>query len=111
MSFLREYAYAWITIAVIVCAIVAMLFLAGIVNEMRVHGQMEVQQSQSSTVSGQTQSVQTENGGKTIVETSHGTLKLIDDKITYCNAHDTGQNKHSICGPEYALNTDGTITK
>ena len=77
------------------------------------YAQVEVQQSQSSAVDEQTQSAQTENGGKAIIEASHGTLKLTNDnKITYCYAFtDRGGNKHSICGPEYTLNTDGTITK
>ena len=75
------------------------------------YAQVEVQQSQSSSVNGQYLSSETNvnphdnQTQTTIVHMDHGTVIITGDRIQYCIV------MKLRCGPEYKLKADGTITK
>lgn len=64
------------------------------------HAEVSVQQSTTSSINGQTTSVQTVND-KTVIKISQGTLTIKGDVLQYC-----AQGCH-----EYILNADGTISE
>ena len=64
------------------------------------HAEVSVQQSTTSSINGQTTSIQTVND-KTVIKISQGTLTIKGDVLQYC-----AQACH-----EYILNADGTISE
>jgi hypothetical protein len=64
------------------------------------HAEVSVQQSATSSINGQTTSVQTEND-KTVIKITQGTLTIKGDVLQYC-----AQTCH-----DYILNAYGTISE
>ena len=68
------------------------------------YAQVQIHQSQSSTVNGHSVSSSvTSNGQKILVHTDKGILVITGDKLTYCI--------NQACAPVYSLHEGGTITK
>lgn len=65
-----------------------------------VNAQVEIHQSQTTSINGQTSSITSDNGKQTI-KTTHGTITIDGDKIKYCA-------KKCLT---YTLEDNGSITK